>query len=198
MLRCGGPAVQLRPDEPPRRTEAGRVSSPWYDIVSHHRWATAELLAACRGLDPAMLDATVPGTYGSIIATLCHIVDAEMSYVFRLTRAWPERPWQYDEAVGLDVLAERAALLAATLERFLEAGWDPDREGEARGDRGDVFAVAAGVFLTQLLHHANEHRAHVCTVLGAHGIEPPDVSAWGYAEATGRSRLVSGPTAASI
>jgi hypothetical protein len=37
------------------------------------------------------------------------------------------------------------------------------------------------------LHHANEHRAHVCTILGALGHEPPDVSAWGYAGATGRS-----------
>ena len=38
----------------------------------------------------------------------------------------------------------------------------------------------------QAIHHANEHRAHVCTILGALGHEPPDVSAWGYADATGR------------
>jgi uncharacterized damage-inducible protein DinB len=43
------------------------------------------------------------------------------------------------------------------------------------------------VILTQLFHHANEHRAQVCTILGALGHEPPDVSAWGYAGATGRT-----------
>ena len=158
----------------------------WHDVAGHHTWATDQLLAYCRGLDEATLEATAPGTYGTIIETLRHIVNSEMSYVFRLTGAWTERPWQYDEAVGLDVLAERAALLATTLERFLAGEWDDERLGEARGDEGEVFAVRAGVFLAQALHHANEHRAHVCTILGALGHEPPDVSAWGYALATGR------------
>jgi hypothetical protein len=50
----------------------------------------------------------------------------------------------------------------------------------------EVFAVRAGVFITQTLHHANEHHAHIGTILGALGYEPPDVSAWGYALASGR------------
>jgi uncharacterized damage-inducible protein DinB len=157
-----------------------------HDLARHNGWATAELLAFCRGLDGSTLMATAPGTYGTIIETLRHIVDAEMSYVFRLTRAWPERPWQAGESVDLDVLAERAAVLSATLDGFLAGDWDDERFGEARGNDGEVFAVRAGIFLTQALHHANEHRAHVCTILGALGHEPPDVSAWGYARATGR------------
>jgi hypothetical protein len=48
--------------------------------------------------------------------------------------------------------------------------------------------------LTQTFHHANEHRAHVCSALGALGIEPPDVSAWGYADASHRARLITGPS----
>ena len=164
-----------------------------HDLARHNVWATGQILAFCRGIDEATLDATVPGTYGTIIETLRHLIDSEMSYLFRLTGAWSERPWPFDEAVGLDVLAERAAVLATTLERFLAGDWDSERLGEARGDEGEVFAVPAGVFLTQVLHHANEHRAHVCTILGALGHEPPDVSAWGYALATGRSTLKATP-----
>jgi hypothetical protein len=52
-----------------------------------------------------------------------------------------------------------------------------------------VFAFRAGVDMTQALHHANEHRAHICTILGALGHEPPDVSAWEYALVTGRMTL---------
>ena len=162
------------------------MSNGFHDLARHNAWATAQLLTFCRGLDEATLDATVPGTYGSIIETLRHLIDSEMSYVFRLTGAWSERPWQSGAAVGLDVLEERATLLGTTLERYLAGDWDDERLGEARGDEGVVFAVRAGVFLTQALHHANEHRAHVCTILGALGHEPPDVSAWGYALATGR------------
>lgn len=161
------------------------MGNGWHDLAGHHAWATAQLLAFCRGLDEPALEATAPGTYGTIIETLRHLVDAEASYVYRLTNAWPARPWRDDHEVGLDVLQERAAVLAATLERFLAGEWDDERLGEARGD-DEVFAVRAGIFLAQAIHHANEHRAHVCTILGALGHEPPDVSAWGYALATGR------------
>ena len=56
---------------------------------------------------------------------------------------------------------------------------------------GEVWADRAGVILTQLFHHGNEHRAHICTILGAHVHAPPSVSAWGYAGATGRTFLLS-------
>lgn len=158
-----------------------------HDLIGHNAWATAQILATCRGLDAALLDATVPGTYGTIIATLRHYLDSEMSYLFRASGLWPERPWPAGEAAGLDLLGERAALLAATWERYLAGEVDSERLGEGRGDDGAIFAIRGGVFITQALHHANEHRAHICTILGAHGHAVPDVSAWGYALATGRS-----------
>ena len=161
----------------------------FHDLVRHNAWATMQLLAYCRDLDQATVNETVPGTFGSIIETLQHLVDSEASYIRRLTGAWPDHPWKGDRAVGFDVLAERTTILAATLEPFLAGEWDSEALGEAYGDQGEVFAIRAGVFLTQALHHANEHRAHICTILGALGHEPPDVSAWGYAEATGRAML---------
>lgn len=161
------------------------MGNGWRDLAGHHGWATTLLLTHCQGLDEATLNATAPGTYGSIIETFRHLVDAEASYMYRLTGAWPSRPWPEDEAVGIDVLLARSALLAETLEQFLADDWDDDRLGEAYGDN-EVFAVHAGVYLVQLIHHANEHRAHICSILGALGHEPPEVSGWGYALATGR------------
>ena len=131
------------------------------DLARHNAWATDQVLACCRGLDEPTLNATVPGTYGTISATLRHLLRAEASYLYRLTGAWPEHPWPGDEAVGLGVLAARASTLASVWERFI----------------------------AQAFHHASEHRAQICTILGALGHEPPDVSAWGYAEATGRMTL---------
>lgn len=157
-----------------------------HDLARHNAWATEQLLAFCQGLDAPTLHATAPGTYGTIAETLRHVINSETSYLFRLTGAWPEYPWPRDEAVGLEVLAERAATLADVWERFLAGDVDSEQLGEARGDQHEVFAVRAGVFITQAFHHANEHRAQICTILGARGVEPPDVSAWGYALATGR------------
>jgi uncharacterized damage-inducible protein DinB len=164
-----------------------------HDLARHNAWATAQTLAFCEGLDEPALNSTVPGTFGTIIEMLRHIIDSESSYLFRVSGAWPTYPWPRNESVGLDVLAERAAVLATTWEQFLAGDVNSERLGEARGDNDEVFAVPAGVFITQAIHHANEHRAQICTVIGALGHEPPDVSAWGYALATGRSTLKTTP-----
>ena len=147
-----------------------------HDLSRHNAWATAQLLEFCQNLDDASLSSTVPGTYGTILETLRHIVASEGSYLYRLTGELSTRGWSVGDPVGLDVLRERAALLASTWEQFLAGDVDTERMGEARGDDG-LFAVRAGVFITQAFHHANEHRAHVCTILGATGHEPPDLSA---------------------
>ena len=159
------------------------------DLARHNAWATAQTLEVCRGVEEPALNATTPGTYGTIIETLRHVINSEASYLFRLTGAWSKYPWRRDEAVGLDVLAERAAMLAAVWEQFLAGDVDSERLGEARDSDTEVYAVRAGVFITQALHHANEHRAHICTILGALGYEPPDVSAWEYALTSGRMTL---------
>ncbi len=164
----------------------------WRDLVGHHVWASRELIGFCAGLDEDMLCATVSGTYGSVIASLGHMIDAELWYLARLTDYWSAQPWPDGVLVGPDLLAERATILAGVLEQFVAGDWDDERAVEETNDRGEVWADRAGVILTQLFHHANEHRAQVCTILGANGIEPPDVSAWAYAGATGRTWQVQG------
>jgi uncharacterized damage-inducible protein DinB len=54
-------------------------------------------------------------------------------------------------------------------------------------DEGKGPRTTVGVIVAQLVHHGNEHRTQVTTILGANGIEPPPVSAWGYGRAAGIS-----------
>ncbi len=49
-----------------------------HDPVRHNAWATTQVLLFCRGLDEHTLNATVPGTYGTILATLRHIIYCEI------------------------------------------------------------------------------------------------------------------------
>jgi uncharacterized damage-inducible protein DinB len=158
------------------------------DFVGHNTWANGQIMAFCRGLDESTLGATVPGTFGTIIETLRHTIDSEMSYLRRLTGAESAYPWPRDEAVGLDVLAERAALVATAWQQLLAGEVDPERPTESRGSNPERHTVPAGVVVAQAMHHGSEHRAQICTIIGALGHEPPDVSAWGYGFASGRAR----------
>ncbi|MFN8541874.1 MAG: DinB family protein [Thermomicrobiales bacterium] len=168
-----------------------------HDLVRHNTWATEQIIAYCRQLDEETLNATIPGTYGSIFSTLWHYLASETSYLHRLTGTTPSPPWPEYNTPSLDMLAARAAQLTPIWENFLaQDNIDTERLGEGRGDDGRVFAIRASIFYTQALHHANEHRAHICSIIGALGHEAPDVSAWGYALASGRSWITSEITSA--
>ena len=39
---------------------------------------------------------------------------------------------------------------------------------------------AQNLLFLQAIHHGNDHRTHVCTILGARGLEVPDLSGWTY------------------
>jgi uncharacterized damage-inducible protein DinB len=156
-----------------------------HDPVRHNVWATAQVLEFCQGLDDQTLNATLPGTYGSILATLRHILYCEREFLDRLLGREPANLWQLGDRTGLDVLTEQAALLATDWEIFL-AG-DVDSEHPLPPDEG-TNPIPAGVVIAVVLYHGSEHRGQVCTILGALGYEPPDLTPWAYALASGRMR----------
>jgi hypothetical protein len=59
--------------------------SPLADAFGHHVWATLRLLDACLPLTPEQQATSVPGTYGSILDTMRHLVGADASYLHVLT-----------------------------------------------------------------------------------------------------------------
>jgi uncharacterized damage-inducible protein DinB len=153
-------------------------------VLRHNTWATGALLDFCRTLEPARLDDRAHGTYGTLYGTLQHLVGAEQWYVQLLTGELVGARIRRRERHTLDELASIAAAIGAR-ELTIAASDDADRQivmDEGKGPR-----TTAGVILAQLVHHGNEHRTQVTTILGANGIEPPPVSAWGYGRAAGIS-----------
>ena len=71
-----------------------------HDPVRHNSWATRQILEFCRGRGEQTLNATVPGTYGTIIATLRHIIYCEMDFLDRLLGREPSDPWQLGRRPG--------------------------------------------------------------------------------------------------
>ena len=46
-------------------------------FVQYNLWANQALLALCATLDADVLEAAIPGAYGSIVTTFGHVVRAE-------------------------------------------------------------------------------------------------------------------------
>ena len=158
------------------------------DAFGHHVWATIWVLDACAALDDAQLATTVPGTYGSIIDTLRHIVDGDVFYLDVLRGGEPE---PFDKAAS-DILALRAVMQAH------HVAW----QGQIAGDLDPVVDIVEyessgyethaplGIRLAQALYHGTDHRSQVCTALTTLGIEPPAIEVWDFALLDGRMSTI--------
>ena len=155
--------------------------SPLDHVLRHNAWANNTLLEFCAALEPGALDLSAAGTYGTLYGTLQHIVGGEQFYIRLLTGEVLGTPVRKTERRTLDDLIAIAALTGA---RAIDVAANDDA---ARVISPGEDQTTVGIVLAQLVHHGNEHRTQVTTILGANGIEPPPVSARGYGRATGIS-----------
>ncbi len=162
------------------------MNEPLAEMLRQNTWANLGLLDACAGLTPDQLDATVPGTRGTIRETLLHIVGGEARYCSILTGHLPEptlnerSPWEGVEPLRAAARAAGEVLIAYA------AGLDEDREIHVVTPPGREFHGFATVILVQTMNHGTEHRSQVKVVLSQLGIEPPELDGWNYATATGK------------
>lgn len=166
--------------------------------LRHDVWATERLIAHCRTLTPEQLELTAPGTYGPIRKTLAHIVASGEGYLVRLRGALlHDPPFRYptSEEATLDEIASHVPHLAEGVERLFASGdFDPDRlitDSPLRKPGDPRVEMRAWVPLTQFVHHGSDHRAHVGTILGAHGLPTLDLDVWAIAQELGATREVT-------
>src|SRR5204862_5707111 len=130
------PRIHLRPaalwpDRPVlRRRRAAReyavppMTGELVDPLRHNSWATRQLLAFCREFSPEQLQASSEGNYGTILATLQHLVGAESRYLFRLTGPKPDWPHEAEETEDLGELARMVEDMAGFWDRFAAEDFD--------------------------------------------------------------------------
>jgi len=162
------------------------------DAFGHHVWATIRVFDACQALEPAQLDTTVPGTYGSIIDTLRHLVGADCGYLVALTEG---RTPEIDEE-HMDLPALRAQMEANGPEwaAIVAQDIDPDGDVVRHRDDGTVSHAPTGIRLAQALHHGTDHRSQICTALTSLGVTPPEIDVWDFADQDGRLSVTTAAT----
>jgi uncharacterized damage-inducible protein DinB len=148
------------------------------DAFDHHVWASLTLIDVCLDLTPEQLATSVPGTYGSIVDTVRHLVGADASYL--VVTSGGAVPRIDEESMTLPELRTEMATHGAAWNAVLDA--DPDPATVLTRDRDDGTSTDApvGIRLAQVVHHGTDHRSQICTALTALGVEPPYIDVWDY------------------
>jgi uncharacterized damage-inducible protein DinB len=156
------------------------------EAFRHHAWANKQLLAACRSLpyEQLRVSGTAAGTDRGILAILNHITRSDRWYVSRRGQR-PDWVENEEDTADLDELERRADQNAEVWEGLLSQPLDATKLIIL--DQG-AYEAEQSVLVVQALHHGNAHREQISAILTGLEIEPPDIQAWVYAEATGHAR----------
>ena len=159
--------------------------------LEHDIWATEKLLAHCRALSEQQLELTVPGTYGSIRKTLSHIVRGDERYLVRLgLQREPTLP--NEDGASLDDIAAHLAAVKSKVEAIFDGTqFDPDKvvlDTLRQRPTDPPLEIESWTMLVQFTHHGSDHRAHIGTILGAHGLPVADLDVWAYGREIGAIR----------
>ena len=152
---------------------------PLSEAFQHHTWATEKLIRHLRALPTDALTATAPGVYGEVLATLSHLLDADGRYILYLEGTPPEPREGPDPTKPLAVLADQVRDQAVHWRIVLAGVGELDVTIPARGDRPEM-PHATNLLIGQALHHGNDHRTQICTVLSVNGFEVPILDVWAY------------------
>jgi uncharacterized damage-inducible protein DinB len=142
------------------------------------------LVDVCLELRPEQLETAVPGTYGSILETVRHLVGADARYLFVTSG---ERTSLIDED-HMDLPELRAAMEGNGVAWvwLLGEDLDPDAIFVRRRNDGSETHASVGIRLAQALHHGTDHRSQICTALTTLGVEPPAIDVWDFGQQDGR------------
>ncbi|HKW06732.1 MAG TPA: DinB family protein [Candidatus Dormibacteraeota bacterium] len=143
--------------------------------LRYNRWANLQLLDVCSTMSAQQLQLQSAGTYGTIAATWLHLIAAEQRYLRRMVGFEPTVS-ENDDFPGVARLREEAARSGDEL--IAAAGTvDPDATSLGNGS-----GVRHWLVMVQAIHHGNDHRTHICSILGQNGISYGDLDVWAYGD----------------
>lgn len=148
------------------------------EFVRYNQWANQRLMAFCMTVGEDVLNAAIPGAYGSILHTFTHVLRAEASFLKRIHGASPEPGFGWEDGISLAQMAAFEGVLAAALLDTLQRV-PPTQTVHEEGE-GWMFDYQARLIFMSVAYHGIAHRTDITTRLSSHGFQAPELDIWAY------------------
>ncbi len=160
-------------------------------ILAHMAWANQKTFTHLQSLPEESLKAFATNPEWSVAEIVHHIVDSADQLAFRISGI-PVLTNPGDSPIGdveqISDLARIKAQAAKVDKALLESVVLDDIQIEFKNYSGKLVKRWRSTILSQAIHHATEHRAHIASALEAKGFTPVDLdrlSLWDYEIETG-------------
>lgn len=145
-------------------------------LARYNAWANRRLYQACEALSTAEYLHERTSFFGSLHATLNHILVADHIWIARIEGRTPPR-LELDQILYGDLAGLKIARLAEDERiRNIIAGIPEatlDQPLEYRNSRGDRFEMPLGLVLGHFFNHQTHHRGQVHGLLSQTAVPPP-------------------------
>jgi uncharacterized damage-inducible protein DinB len=152
-------------------------------MARYNAWMNDKIYAACERLDDAERNADRGAFFGSVHATLNHLLWGDRAWLGRFTKGMPNAKAYPQTAMGSILFADWSELKAA---RFaldadivewaagLRQDWLDGDFSWYSGVKKATLTKPVGVVVAHLFNHQTHHRGQVTTLLAQRGVDPGD------------------------
>jgi uncharacterized damage-inducible protein DinB len=165
------------------------VADVYFNLLArYNEWANERLYAACAALPDSELKARRPSFFGSIHATLNHLLVGDRLWMSRLaggTLTLPLNKILYEGFAPLRAARRAQDALLIKLVDGIEAA-RLDRPLEYRNTKGVTFATPHRLVLGHLFNHQTHHRGQVHDMLSQTAVAPPELDLIFFVRETGQ------------
>jgi uncharacterized damage-inducible protein DinB len=154
------------------------MADPYFDLLARYNaWANERLYAACAKLGDGELKAKRPAFFGSIHATLNHILVGDRLWMSRL--AGGSLVLALNKILHEDFTRLRAARVAQDELLIALVDGIPTAQLDAplayTNTRGQSFATPHRIVLGHLFNHQTHHRGQAHDMLSQTAVAPPEL-----------------------
>lgn len=151
------------------------------EFVRYNQWANQQLLTICMNLNEELITADIQGSFGSILQTFTHILQAEAGFLKRIHGTSLQPTFKWEEGPSL---AQLATFSVQVGEAFLDTVQHVSpTENVHEEDNNWTFDYQARLIFMSLAYHGIAHRTDITTFLNGRGVPLPELDIWGYQSA---------------
>ena len=137
------------------------------ELYAYNSWANHRAFDAVEPLHSDLLTRDLGDSFGSLHATLTHIVGAEWIWLERWHGRWPPSLPKSSEFVDLKAIRDKLNEVRVNRERWLSSLKPDDLGKDLRylNLRGEFYAYPLWQQLAHVVNHSTYHRGQITTML---------------------------------